>query len=106
VGGTLLQAVPVDVPLFDTARRRIHGRHRDYLDVPVFVVNSEQETVGFGPTRRATSAARPGAERRHPFEEAFLLPSHDRDPTVAVLEGAVQYVSRASDSQAGEAPPS
>jgi hypothetical protein len=54
-GGTLLQAVPVDVPLFDTARRHIHGRHREDLDVPVFVVNSEQETVAFGPMRRADS---------------------------------------------------
>jgi hypothetical protein len=54
-GGTLLQAVAADVPLFDTARRHIHGRHRDDLDVPVFVVNSEQEAVAFGPTRRADS---------------------------------------------------
>ncbi len=54
-GGTLLQAVPADVPLFDIGRRHIHGRHRDDLDVPVFVVNSEQETVAFGPTRRADS---------------------------------------------------
>ena len=51
-GGTLLQAVPSDVSVYDTARRHIYGRHRDDLDVPVFVVNSEQETVAFGPTRR------------------------------------------------------
>ena len=50
--GTVLEAVPADVPLFDTSRRHIHGRFRDDLDVPVFVVNSEQETVAFGPTRR------------------------------------------------------
>ena len=54
-GGTLLQAVPADVPLFDTARRHTYGRHRDDLDVPVFVVNSEQETAAFGPTRRVDS---------------------------------------------------
>jgi hypothetical protein len=54
-GGTLLNAVPSDVPLFDTTRRHIYGRHRDDLDVPVFVVNSEQESVAFGPTRRADS---------------------------------------------------
>ena len=54
-GGTLLQAVPSGVPLFDTTRRHIYGRHRDDLDVPVFVVNSEQETVAFGPTRRSDS---------------------------------------------------
>ena len=51
-GGTLLQAVPSNVPLADTTRRHIYGRHRDDLDVPVFVVNSEQETVAFGPTRQ------------------------------------------------------
>jgi hypothetical protein len=51
-GGTVLERVPAEVPLFDTSRRHIHGGFRDDLDVPVFVVNSEQETVAFGPTRR------------------------------------------------------
>jgi hypothetical protein len=51
-GGTVLEAVPADVPLFDTSRRHIHGGFRDDLDVPLFVVNSEQETVAFGPMRR------------------------------------------------------
>jgi hypothetical protein len=52
-GGTSLEAVPADVPLLDTARRHVPGRHRDDLDVPVFVVNSEQETVAFERMRRA-----------------------------------------------------
>ena len=54
-GGTLLEAVPSGVPLLDTSRRHIAGRHRDDLEEPVFVVNSEQETVAFGPTRRPDS---------------------------------------------------
>ena len=54
-GGTLLEAVPSNVPLADLTRRHISGRHRDDLDVPVFVVNSEQETVAFGRTRRDDS---------------------------------------------------
>jgi hypothetical protein len=51
-GGTVLEGVPADVPLFDTSRRHIRGGFRDDLDVPVFVVNSEQETVAFGRMRR------------------------------------------------------
>ena len=54
-GGTLLEAVPSGVPLFDTTRRHIPGRHRDDLEEPVFVVNSEQETIAFGSTRRPDS---------------------------------------------------